>query len=68
MSLGEYFELLFTDYTLGVITLGTAVLGAVTGMLGSFAVLRKQGGINMCATLWIQAERGFFSQSDGMLG
>lgn len=42
MSLGEYFELLFTDYTLGVITLGTAVLGAVTGMLGSFAVLRKQ--------------------------
>ena len=42
MSLSEYFELLFTDYTLGVITLGTAILGAVTGMLGSFAVLRKQ--------------------------
>src|SRR5680860_444812 len=32
----------FTDYTLRTITLGTAILGAVTGMLGSFAVLRKQ--------------------------
>ena len=32
------------------------------------AVLRKQDGMNMCATLWIQAERGFFFQSDGMLG
>ena len=42
MSLSEYFELLFTDYTLGTITLGTAVLGAICGMLGSFAVLRKQ--------------------------
>ncbi|NNC45726.1 MAG: metal ABC transporter permease [Winogradskyella sp.] len=35
-------ELVFTDYTLRTITLGTAILGAVTGMLGSFAVLRKQ--------------------------
>lgn len=42
MTLGEYFELLFTDYTLRTITLGTAVLGAICGMLGSFAVLRKQ--------------------------
>ena len=42
MSLSEYFELLFSDYTLRTITLGTAVLGAVCGMLGSFAVLRKQ--------------------------
>lgn len=42
MTLTEYFELLFTDYTLRTITLGTAVLGAVCGMLGSFAVLRKQ--------------------------
>ncbi len=42
MTLSEYFELLFTDYTLGTITLGTAVLGAICGMLGSFAVLRKQ--------------------------
>ena len=32
----------FSDYTLRTITLGTAVLGAASGMLGSFAVLRKQ--------------------------
>ena len=38
----EYFDLLFSDYTLRTITLGTAVLGAICGMLGSFAVLRKQ--------------------------
>lgn len=42
MSITEYFELVFTDYTLRTITLGTAVLGAICGMLGSFAVLRKQ--------------------------
>lgn len=42
MSITEYFNLLFTDYTLRTITLGTAVLGAICGMLGSFAVLRKQ--------------------------
>jgi manganese/zinc/iron transport system permease protein len=42
MKLTEYFELLFSDYTLRTITLGTAVLGAICGMLGSFAVLRKE--------------------------
>tara|TARA_R110002049_G_scaffold77568_12_gene198455 strand:- start:7298 stop:8422 length:1125 start_codon:yes stop_codon:yes gene_type:complete len=42
VTLSEYFELLFTDYTLRTITQGTAVLGAICGMLGSFAVLRKQ--------------------------
>ncbi|WP_298340601.1 metal ABC transporter permease [uncultured Algibacter sp.] len=42
MELLEYIKLVFTDYTLRTITLGTAILGAVTGMLGSFAVLRKQ--------------------------
>ena len=42
MDIQEYFSLVFTDYTLRTITLGTAILGAVTGMLGSFAVLRKQ--------------------------
>ena len=42
MDLTEYIQLVFTDYTLRTITLGTAILGAVTGMLGSFAVLRKQ--------------------------
>lgn len=38
----DYLELVFTDYTLRTITLGTAILGAICGMLGSFAVLRKQ--------------------------
>ncbi|GAA4803194.1 metal ABC transporter permease [Litoribaculum gwangyangense] len=42
MTISEYFSLIFSDYTLRTITLGTAILGAVTGMLGSFAVLRKQ--------------------------
>lgn len=42
MNLQEYFSLVLSDYTLRTITLGTAILGAVTGMLGSFAVLRKQ--------------------------
>ncbi len=42
MTLQEYIELVFTDYTLRTITLGTAILGAICGMLGSFAVLRKQ--------------------------
>lgn len=38
----QYLDLLMIDYTLQIITLGTAVLGALCGMLGSFAVLRKQ--------------------------
>ncbi|WP_108866310.1 metal ABC transporter permease [Aquimarina aquimarini] len=42
MDIKEYIELVFTDYTLRTITLGTAILGAICGMLGSFAVLRKQ--------------------------
>lgn len=42
MDINEYFSLVFSDYTLRTITLGTAILGAVCGMLGSFAVLRKQ--------------------------
>jgi len=42
MDIENYIELVFNDYTLRTITLGTAILGAVTGMLGSFAVLRKQ--------------------------
>ncbi|WP_299245595.1 metal ABC transporter permease [uncultured Aquimarina sp.] len=42
MDILEYIELVFTDYTLRTITLGTAVLGAICGILGSFAVLRKQ--------------------------
>lgn len=42
MTLPDYFSQLFSDYTLRTITLGTAILGAICGMLGSFAVLRKQ--------------------------
>ncbi len=33
---------LFTDYTLRTVALGAALLGAVSGTLGTFAVLRKQ--------------------------
>lgn len=33
---------LFTDYTLRTVALGAGALGAVAGMLGSFAVLRRQ--------------------------
>ena len=42
MSITEYFNLIFSDYTLRNISLGTAVLGVICGMLGSFTVLRKQ--------------------------
>lgn len=34
---------LFTDYTLRNVALGAAILGVVGGVLGSFAVLRRQG-------------------------
>lgn len=33
---------IFSDYTLRVVALGAALLGAISGSLGSFAVLRKQ--------------------------
>ena len=42
MSIFNLFIELFTDTTLRTITLGTVVLGATSGMLGSFAVLRKE--------------------------
>lgn len=35
-------EALLSDYTLQIVTLGSAMLGVVSGVLGSFAVLRKQ--------------------------
>jgi manganese/zinc/iron transport system permease protein len=38
----ELITALFTDYTLRTVALGVAVLGAVSGALGSFAVLRRQ--------------------------
>jgi manganese/zinc/iron transport system permease protein len=42
MEVLEYFKMLVSDYTLRTITLGTVVMGVVCGLLGSFAVLRKQ--------------------------
>lgn len=42
MDIPIYLDQLWEDYTLRTITLGTAVLGAICGMLGCFAVLRKQ--------------------------
>lgn len=38
----DYFDALLNDYTLRTISLGTLLLGVVCGLLGSFAVLRKQ--------------------------
>ncbi|MGB1251252.1 MAG: iron chelate uptake ABC transporter family permease subunit [Candidatus Promineifilaceae bacterium] len=38
----EILTLLFTDYTLRTVALGTAIIGIVSGALGSFAFLRKQ--------------------------
>lgn len=38
----EYFNLLLTDFTIQTITFGTAIIGLTCGILGSFAVLRKQ--------------------------
>lgn len=42
MGISDYFEALVNDYTLRTISLGTVVMGIVCGMLGCFAVLRKQ--------------------------
>jgi len=38
----DVFSDLFTDYTLRTVALGSAVIGVVSGVLGSFAVLRRQ--------------------------
>lgn len=35
-------ELIMTDYTLQVVALGSALLGVISGVLGSFAVIRKE--------------------------
>jgi manganese/zinc/iron transport system permease protein len=42
MDLGALINDLFFDYTLRTVALGSAVLGIVSGALGSYAVLRKQ--------------------------
>ncbi|SDZ39770.1 manganese/zinc/iron transport system permease protein [Proteiniborus ethanoligenes] len=35
-------ELILTDYTLQIVSLGSALLGIISGVLGSFAVIRKE--------------------------
>lgn len=42
MQLDKLFIELFTDYTLRNIALGSAILGVLSGVLGSFALLRRQ--------------------------
>src|SRR5215218_3844837 len=42
MDLGGLLNALLFDYTLRTVALGAAILGLVSGALGSFAVLRKQ--------------------------
>ena len=42
MDIFDLITNLFTDYTVRTIALGSAVLGIVSGALGSYAVLRKQ--------------------------
>ncbi len=42
MNLLSLLNDLFFDYTLRTVALGAAVLGLVSGVLGAFAVLRKQ--------------------------
>lgn len=42
ISLGDLLHQLVFDYTLRTVALGSAALGLVAGMLGAFAVLRRQ--------------------------
>jgi manganese/zinc/iron transport system permease protein len=42
MNFGEYLLYLVNDHTIRTISLGTAFIGIVCGMLGTFALLRKQ--------------------------
>lgn len=38
----DIINLIMTDYTLQVVSLGSALLGIISGVLGSFAVIRKE--------------------------
>jgi manganese/zinc/iron transport system permease protein len=42
MTLADLFQALLFDYTLRTIALGAATLGLISGVLGAFAVLRRQ--------------------------
>ena len=41
---------IFHDYTFQVVALGSAMLGVISGVLGSFAVLRKQSLLGDCVS------------------
>ncbi len=38
----DIFTLIFTDYTLRIVSIGSMLLGIIAGILGSFAVVRKE--------------------------
>lgn len=38
----DIWNLILTDYTLQIVSLGSALLGIISGVLGSFAVIRKE--------------------------
>lgn len=38
----EALRMLFSDYTFGIVAIGSVLLGVISGVLGSFAVLRRQ--------------------------
>jgi manganese/zinc/iron transport system permease protein len=42
MGLIDFIHQMFTDYTIQTIVMGTAVLGLLSGLLGTWAVLRRQ--------------------------
>lgn len=42
MNLFDFLSLVFTDYTVRTVTMGAAILGLVSGVLSTYAVLRKQ--------------------------
>ena len=42
MIILDIWQLLITDYTFRIVALGSMVLGIISGVLGSFAVIRKQ--------------------------
>lgn len=42
MKILNILELILTDYTLRTVSMGSAFLGIISGVLGSFAVIRKQ--------------------------
>ena len=42
MIILDLLKLILTDYTLHIVALGAAILGIISGVLGSFAVIRKE--------------------------